>query len=168
MNMLFTFFPLLAMVVTIINAFIMKGRVRPHIDQNPELEPGYNKLLKGFVFFSTIPWLIMGFGILTGLVNDPLECLNIRSMNPVAIAFSSYCFAMYLVAAYWVYFNGGAEMLAAHPGLIAYHFFGTRREVTSVNGIKGFFAIMIFSGVGALAAFCAAGFLPHLSHTIGR
>jgi hypothetical protein len=88
-------------------AYIWWFRARAEIARNPSLEPGYRRLILGCLIYGNIPYLILGAGI---------ELFPALPFLPFLIA----CFATVLIylilGSYWVFFGGGAEDLARHPG----------------------------------------------------
>lgn len=53
-------------VVTFANALIMKKKTKSHIEKDPTLKDGYQTIIKGFITWGNLPWLVMGIGILVG------------------------------------------------------------------------------------------------------
>jgi hypothetical protein len=160
MSIIFKFFPLIAIAVNFLNVSITKSRIQRYIDQDPELKPGYDKFLKGWLLFFNIPFLVMAIGNLTGLTNGPFDYFNPKALNPVVLVFHFSFVSMYLLMAFWIFLNNGANFLARHPGLIYYSWFGTRKDVTTVNGLKTFFALIILSGLGSIATMWILN-IPH-------
>jgi hypothetical protein len=80
-------FWLLAIIVTLINAYYFKVRARPLIRDNPDLEEGYNKVFWGTIIFLGLPWLVMGFGMTLGGIPTVFHFFRPRDGNPYVIAF---------------------------------------------------------------------------------
>jgi hypothetical protein len=110
--------------------------------QNPALEPGYRKLVRGWLIYGNVPWLIMGAGILSGSVPSTFHYFNPRN-GPFVTAFYVSVLALWILSFYWLFFRGGAEDLIAHPGLL---------NLPSQNPIwvKAFFLISVAGGIVAL------------------
>ncbi|MGB8226981.1 MAG: hypothetical protein WCE45_09010, partial [Sedimentisphaerales bacterium] len=61
-NIIMRWFWVVFIVVTFINAAIFKVRASIQIQKNPDLREGYRKIIKGFVIWTNIPWIVMGAG----------------------------------------------------------------------------------------------------------
>ncbi|MGB3494415.1 MAG: hypothetical protein WBA57_16935 [Elainellaceae cyanobacterium] len=110
------YFWLICLFLTWINAVIFKVRSRPYIRQNPALAPGYATLIRGFLVCSSLPWLMMGFGILVGDVPAIWYFLYPNTDNPYVLAWLVMYWLNIGSIAYWVILRGGAEMMISHPG----------------------------------------------------
>jgi len=99
---------LMFVVVTFLNAAIWWFRGRAEIAKNPDLKWGYRRLIPRFLIFWNIPLLILGAS---------LE-LPAPFRAPFLIAFAISIVVLQIASAYWVFFCGGAEQLAAHPGFL--------------------------------------------------
>lgn len=151
MPIIFKFFPLIAIALNFVNVYITKSRIQEYIDRDPWLKPGYDKFLLGYSLFVSIPLLVMATGNFTGLSNGPFDYFNPKALHPIVLVFHFSIVTLYIFLAYWIFLNNGADFLARHPGLIYYNWFGTRKDVTTVKGLKSFFALIIISGLGGLA-----------------
>ena len=87
MSAIFNHFWIMFIVVTVANGLIWKSRSKKYIAENPELQEGYDSLIKGWFIFGNIPWIIMGIGMLTGMTKNIFEFSNPRQMNPIVIVF---------------------------------------------------------------------------------
>jgi hypothetical protein len=102
---------LVFILVTFGNAAVWWWRGRPEMIKNPSLEAGYRRLIRGFLIHGNIPWLILGAGA---------ELPRLFPTLPFGWLFAAFLVSIvgYAIAAfYWLLFRGGAEDLAAHPGL---------------------------------------------------
>jgi hypothetical protein len=115
-ELMFRHFWLVFVGVTILNARYWWAGVQARIQALPELEPGYRRLFRGFLFWANVPWLLMGAGILSGQVRWMFDFLEPRNGNPYVLAWWWANGAILAVATAWVLWGGGAEMLARHPG----------------------------------------------------
>jgi hypothetical protein len=148
MNMIIIkYFWILFIVTTIVNVYILKSRVQPHIDKNPDLKNGYDNIFRNFLIYGIIPWIIMGAGVLSGKTNGIFDFLNPRALNPFVLTFHLYIIIINLLLFRWIYFKKGAEFLSQHPGIIVFRGFGKSKEVTSPNLIKLFFALAFAGGI---------------------
>jgi hypothetical protein len=72
----------LCILVTFINGAIYRFRAQKHIKLNPDLEEGYQKIIKGFLTWGNIPWLVMGIGCTFGGIQSVWEYFNPKDGNP--------------------------------------------------------------------------------------
>ena len=108
--------------VTLLNAAIFRVRANRRIKEHPELQEGYGKIIKGFVTWGNIPWVVMGFGCTIGGVPGVFHYFRPRDGNPFVTAFFVSVFFIWGLSAYWLFACNGAEMLTRHPGLFNYDF----------------------------------------------
>ena len=111
-------FWLLAIGVTCLNAYMLYSRAQTEIARNPELAEGYWQLIKGYLVWFNLPWVVMGLGIVLGRTHGAFEYFNPRVGNPYVIAFHVTILVQSMLAIFWIYFAGGAEFLVAHPGVL--------------------------------------------------
>ncbi|MEO1048986.1 MAG: hypothetical protein AAFX87_00055 [Bacteroidota bacterium] len=143
------YFWVLFIATTVINAFILRARSKKYTAEKPQLKEGYNKLFKGFIIYTNIPWVIMMIGDLTGSTQNVFEYLNPRSLNPVVLLFHLSLIILWFLLVRWIYFKRGAEFLEKHPGFIRVSGIRGRSDVTAKQ-IKFFLPIMILGGVFAM------------------
>jgi hypothetical protein len=108
---------LLFVIVTCANGAVWWVRARPRIAENPALQEGYRRLIRGWLIYGNLPWLVMGAGILSGSVPSTFHYFNPRN-GPFVIAFYVTVVAFWIATFYWLFFKEGAETLLAHPGLL--------------------------------------------------
>jgi hypothetical protein len=96
---------LLFVIATFVNAAIWWFRGRRKIAKIPALKWGYRRLIRGYLIFGMIPWLILGAAIE----------LPERFRGPLIVAFALTIPIYWILGLYWLVFRGGAEDLAAHP-----------------------------------------------------
>jgi hypothetical protein len=99
---------LMFVVATFAKAAIWSFRGRAEIAKNPALKWSYRRLVLGFRIFGNIPWLILGAGFE----------LPAAFRVPFLIAFAITIVVYWIAGFYWLAFGGGAERLAAHPGIL--------------------------------------------------
>jgi hypothetical protein len=87
----------------------VRGRRRSAKD--PALESGYRKLIWRYTIYTIIPWLILG-----AWLEPPVQPVGLTSTQ-FAATFATILVIYMIGGLYWVLFAGGAEELAAHPGL---------------------------------------------------
>jgi hypothetical protein len=146
MNILFQHTWIFFIGITVLNAIILKYRSKKYIEQNPELEDGYNSYIKGFLIFSNIPWLVMMIGDLGGFTKSAFDFLTPHTMNPIVLVFHLSIFVLWILLAWWVYFRNGAEFLATHPGLLNNNSLSSNGSY-SVNQIKWIVPFILLGGV---------------------
>jgi len=100
---------------TFANAAVWWKRAQPYIEKRPELEPGYRQLIRNFLFFSNIPWIVMGVGILGGAMPGIFHYFNAKS-GPFAIAWYASIVMLQVLLMWWIFFRRGAETLVEYPG----------------------------------------------------
>ncbi len=128
--------------ITCLNAVTWWWRSRKHIRANPALAPGYTSLIRGWLVFGNLPWLVMGLGILFGGVPTIWHYLNPRN-GPVVLIWYGTVVVLWVASIYWVFFRRGAEMLVAHPGL-----FNLPSDRPWM--LKGYFLLCLAGGVAGL------------------
>ena len=99
------------------NAGIYRFKAQRHIKDNPELEEGYNTLIKGFALWGNIPWVVMGIGMVFGRVQTIFHFFRPKDGNPFVIAFFISVIALWILGTYWLFFQGGAQRIVDHPGI---------------------------------------------------
>lgn len=91
---------------------------RPRIAADPALRQSLNRLYGGFAFWLSLPFLLMGAGILAGAVDHVLQYLRFDASNPFVVAFQVVGIVWDLLFLYWVFFRGGDRLLALHTELV--------------------------------------------------
>lgn len=81
--------------------------------EQPEFGMEHSDLRRSLFLWKSLPWAIMGAGILSGAVPDLLHYFRPQDANPFVLAFLGSLLLTWAVALYWV-FHGGAEKLARH------------------------------------------------------
>ena len=135
--------------ITIANGLILKHRSKKYIDENPELEEGYDKYFKGWLIYGNIPWVIMMIGNLSGMTQNTFEYFNPKAMNPMVLVFHFSIVILWILSVRWIYFRNGAEFIEDHPGLIQKSSFSGNTNVTAKQ-IKLFFPLMLLGGIAGM------------------
>ena len=117
-DLLGKWFWLLFIGVTFLNGAIYKSRARTHVERNPDLAEGYERIARGFVVWTSLPWIVMGIGCTVGGVPSVLHYFNPRGGNLYVLAFYASLFLLWILGSYWILFQDGAMMLVKHPGLL--------------------------------------------------
>jgi len=145
------YFWAICILVTCLNAVILKGRSKSHIEGNPELAEGYRKLIRGYLFWMNLPWIVMGIGCIVGGVPTMFHFLRPRDANPFVIVWWAVLFVLYGLSFYWVFLCKGAETLAKYE-MISYSSFGDTGHVSSPKVVKLIFLLFLAAGVVAAIA----------------
>lgn len=114
------------------------------------MKAGYDKYFRGWLIYGNIPWIIIGFGNLSGMTSHMFEYFNPKTLNPVVLLFHASIIVLWILAAYWIYLKDGAEFIERHPGLVVKQYPSKSRNPTA-RSVKIFFPIVIGCGVAALA-----------------
>ena len=93
-------FWLIAIVVTFLNAYLLRSRSQEAIARNPELKEGYEKIFRGYLIYPNIPWVVMGVGILFGGVSGVFDYFNPAAGNPFVLAFHISVVALWALSVY--------------------------------------------------------------------
>ena len=98
---------LVLLIPILLEAAVQWHRARREIAKNPAVELGYRRLILGWLILQAIPLLILG------------AAFELPSLwgTLLVVCFATAC-AQSMAGFYWVFFGGGAEKLAAHPGLL--------------------------------------------------
>ena len=139
------YFWILFILMTFLNVYLMKKRVAPYIAKNPSLEMGYNKIFKALSTWGNLPWVVMGYGIITNNVPTMFHYFRPQDQNPYVLAWFASMFLIYLLLIHWVFFKNGAERLIKHRGVF-------NQDFTSTIWVKIMTLLMMVSGVVATVA----------------
>ncbi len=110
------YFWAIAIVVTGIYVAIFRARSTGHIQANPELADGYATLLRVFLIWMNIPWVVMGIGCTVGGIPSVWHYFRPQDGNPYVLVWFASVFLLWVIGTYWLFFKGGAEMLIKHSG----------------------------------------------------
>jgi hypothetical protein len=125
-------------------------RAQPRIAQNPELREGYCRLIRSWLIYGNLPWLVMGAGILSGAVPSTMHYFNPRN-GPFVIAFYVTVVALWIATFNWMFFHGGAEALVKYPGLL-----NLPKRPWAVKAVKVYFLLCLAGGVVGLSVMIIA------------
>jgi hypothetical protein len=133
---------ILFIAVTCANAAIWWNRGKKEIARQPELEAGYRSMIRGWLIYGNLPWVVMGTGIVLGDVPSVSHYFDPRN-GPFVVAFYVTVVGLWILTAYWVFFKGGAEALIRHPGLL-------NLPSQSPAAVKAMVVLTLASGFAAL------------------
>ncbi len=142
-NTIGKWFWVICIIVTFLNGAIFKFRAKKRIKQTPDLEEGYNKIIKGFVTWGNLPWIVMGIGCTFGGIPSMWHYFHPQDGNPYVLSFFGSLFLIWILGSYWILFRGGAEELVNHPGIFNY-------DMKSPAIVKLIWIACIFGGIVAV------------------
>jgi hypothetical protein len=121
------------------------------IELDPKLKEGYKTLLRGYLIWMNIPWVIMGIGCTIGGVPSILNYFRPSDGNPYVLTFFLSIIFEFIIGSYWIFFNDGAVMLAQHPGLMDVRYFWIRKYIRNPLMIRIIWLLIIlFNIIGFL------------------
>lgn len=149
---IFEYFWLIAIIVNLVNGAIFKFRSLGKVPQPGTTNLDCDRIILGYIFWLSLPWLIVGVGTLTGHLSNMFELFRPQDLNPFTLAFFGCLSLEELLLFHWVFFRGGAEHLGRFPWLF-------RGGKTSPGQVKFQAAMMLVGGIVALGLFWS-GVLP--------
>jgi hypothetical protein len=108
---------LIFVAVTCINVLYLSLHSREYIRQRPELAAGYRRLIRGYLFWLNLPWIVMGVGLELGGLPSVFSYFRPRDGNPFVLAFFVVVIALWILGFWWLFFANGAQFLVEHPGI---------------------------------------------------
>jgi hypothetical protein len=145
------YFWLMGMLVTVVNFIIFRKKAQKHIQANPQLKAGYVSLFRGYLIWFNMPWIIMGIGCTIGGVPSVWHYFRPRDGNPYVLGWFCSIFLLWVVGTFWLFFRGGAETLAHHPGAIELKMGLHSKEITNPTHIKMFWLLCLSGGIIGIA-----------------
>jgi len=142
---------LVFVVVTTLNALILRVRSRSRIRERPALAPGYHRLFLGILIWENLPWLVMGIGIELGGVPTMFSYFNPGSGNPFILAWYAVIAGLWSLGFYWLFFRGGAAFLVEHPGVF-------RIDLGSPTTVKVWYCALVGIAISAIVFTIKFGF----------
>lgn|GEM_PF-582471 len=117
MDLVDRYFWIAFIVVAIVNGRAWWNRAQIRIQSQPDLEPGYRRLYRGYLFWANLPWLAMGLGILCGAVPSMFDFLRPSEGNAYVLSWWGLIAAILVLGTFWMFVGGGAETRERHPGV---------------------------------------------------
>jgi len=108
----------LMILVSLINLVAMRSRTDKLAQGDPQKKKMYTKILNVSYGSSIITFLVMGIGILIGGVPTMFHFFRPQDGNPFVLALLALIVVFWSLNFYWVFFRGGAQILAEHPGAV--------------------------------------------------
>jgi hypothetical protein len=134
---------LMFVAITCINVSYVKIQSRRHIRERPELAGGYQRLVRGYLFWGNLPWIVMGVGLELGGLPSIISYFRPRDGNPFVLAFFGVVIAQWVLGFWWLFFARGAQFLVEHPGVF-------RGSPRSPNIIRLFYCLSVSGGIIAV------------------
>lgn len=108
------YFWIAGIVTAFINITIFRFRAKKHFEQEPQLKDEYTKLLNRYLFWLSLPWVVMGIGIVFGGVPTLFHYFRPQDGNPFVLAWFATIFLIWVLGTYWLFFKNGAETLQTY------------------------------------------------------
>lgn len=121
MGIFIDYFWLIAIIVNGVNVVIAWIRAQPYIQKKPALRSGYVKLIRIIFLSLSLPWVIMGLGLISGSVPSITNYFYPRYGNLFVLAYWLSILALLFVCNSWIWFAGGAETLIKYPGIFKFY-----------------------------------------------
>ena len=100
--------------VVVANAVFFRIDAQQRIIVDPSLRAPLNRLYGGFAFWLGLPFLLMGAGIASGMVDGVVSYLRFDGNNQLIVAWWALIFAEDALFIFWVFFRRGDEKLSLH------------------------------------------------------
>lgn len=139
----------LFMLFSLLKAWRYASYAKLQIKEQPHLELGYQKLLRGFVLFVNIPWLLMMIGNYSGATQSVFDYLKPGDLNPFVLVWHGTFMVLCLLWLRWIYFKNGAEQLETYRGLIQVAPLGKLVNLSAkeIKLITPFVLVMVWAGI---------------------
>jgi len=136
---------LLFIVVTCANAAIWWKRSDAARRTDPELDAALRRLIRGFLFWINLPFLVMGYSMQTGraTLESYLEADGGLD-NPHVAAWFAIVVILWILGTHWLFLQSGAEKLARLFALVG------PRNASSARSIKLWWLVGLAGGVASL------------------
>lgn len=132
-------FWLIAILATLANYLSFRARSRESIKADPNLEEGYSQLLRGYLRWLVPPWIVMGAGQIFGKLSV-FRYLFPSEHNPYVLIWYGTVIAFWILASFWIFRKGGAEILVKYPGALPCN-------LETPAGIRLYWAILSAVGI---------------------
>lgn len=112
-------FWLISIFIVVGNAVAWRVGATGRIKADPSLRKPLDRLYGGFAFWTSLPFLVMGAGIVTGYVSGVFPYLVIDFRNPFITAFHAVLFVEDALFVFWVFYWRGDHLLALHTEIVS-------------------------------------------------
>ena len=144
-------FWLIAIIVTFANILFFRQNANKHIAENPQLKEGYDALIKGMLFWLSLPWVVMGIGCTVGGVPSVFYYFRPKDGNLFVLAWFATIFAIWAIGFVWIFFKGGADALAKYSGMIVMRTGFQKKEIKNPAMIKLLWILMLAGGIAGVS-----------------
>ena len=128
-------------LATSVNAVFFRIAATQHSKEHPELADGFATLIRGWLFWGNLPWIVMGIGLEFGGVSNLWHYFQPREGNPYVLAWFVCVMFLWILGFWWIFLRGGAEMLAKHSMIFNYS------DLSNPAKVKLFYLICVGGGV---------------------
>jgi len=111
-------FWLFTILLNVASAAFWRIKARGRIKADPTLREPLNRLYGGYVFWLSLPFLVMGAGIVTGHTHTFFEYLRFDAADPFILSFHALVIAEDALFLVWVFFRNGDETMALHKDTV--------------------------------------------------
>lgn len=115
---LFRYFWIFIVLSIFASAVVWRMEARDRIKADPTLSEPLNRLYGGFAFWLSLPFLVMGGGIVFGYVDTVFGYFRFDAGNPFILSFHALIFAEDALFLIWVFFRDGDEFVALHTEIV--------------------------------------------------
>lgn len=143
MNPIFRYFWALMIAMTWANAYSLWMSSRADRKSHPDRQESYQSLIRGFGFWGSVPWVVMGMGILTGQADSILDYMNPSGRPWLVHAWFGSIGLLWVLGTNWLFRLDGAQTIRRHPGLVG-------GQALSPALLKLMWAFSIVSGLIAM------------------
>ncbi len=154
-NLLSKYFWCVAIIITAINWLMFRRRAQKHIIVNQQLEKGYTTLIRGYLLWMNVPWIVMGLGCTVGGVPSVWHYFRPKDGNPYVLAWFGSVFFLWAAGTFWLFFKNGAETLARYPGVIEFRYGLKRKDIANPVMIKALRLLCLAGGIIGVTAMWA-------------
>ena len=109
------------LVMVAVNALIIRHRAQTDLAAHPEKEASYARLLRGYLFWLGLPWMVAGAIMMSGGATSVFDFFRPAEASLAVAGWHLLLFVLWMLSAYWVFVVGGAEELAAHPAFLRHY-----------------------------------------------
>ena len=107
------YFWLIGIIFSLWEHYQWTSRRNEVVARRPELADSYGRVMWGNTLFYSLPWIVMGSGIMLGGA-QAFDYFHACSGNPFVAAFHLTVFLQVLTLSLWVLFFGGGAYLARY------------------------------------------------------
>jgi hypothetical protein len=141
------YFWLICLAISGYQYYMLDRGAEPEMQaQRPDRDAEATRYKRLFIGASTLPWLVMGVGQLTGSTSSVWEYFRPQDMNPFVLAFVGSVFLLSTGLLYWVFSMEGSRKAVELQLMQAHGLFGskplTERQVKLFAAVGPIFVIL--------------------------